>query len=135
MRKIVVALFVLMPGLTQLYAQKKPGFDLQSSMLRGREIYVARCNTCHGKTGEGVEGVYPPLAKSDFLMTSKKKSAHLIRFGLNGSIRVNGVSYNEEMPPADLTDKELSDVLNYIRNSWGNKGEAVDPEAMRAIQK
>lgn len=31
-----------------------------------------------------------------------------------------------------IRDRDVSDVLNYIRNSWGNKGEAVTPEEVAA---
>lgn len=41
---------------------------------------------------------------------------------------VNGKPYNIDMTLFDLSDQDVSDVLNYIRNSWGNKGEAVMPE-------
>jgi nitrite reductase (NO-forming) len=48
---------------------------------------------------------------------------------------VNGKVYNGEMPAFDLSDQEVSDVLNFIRNSWGNKGEAITPEAVNAARK
>jgi len=38
------------------------------------------------------------------------------------------------MTSFDLNDQEVSDVLNYIRNSWGNKGEAVRPEEVKAAR-
>jgi mono/diheme cytochrome c family protein len=43
--------------------------------------------------------------------------------------------YNGEMTGFDLTDEEVSDVLNYVRNSFGNKGEAVTPGEVNAIRK
>lgn len=45
---------------------------------------------------------------------------------------VNGKVYNSEMVGIDLSDEELVDVLNYVRNSFGNKGEAVAPEDIKA---
>jgi mono/diheme cytochrome c family protein len=45
-------------------------------------------------------------------------------------MKVNGKIYNLEMTGFDLTDQEASDVLNYIRNSWGNKGPAVTPKKL-----
>jgi nitrite reductase (NO-forming) len=39
------------------------------------------------------------------------------------------------MPPVDLKDEEASDVLNYVRNSFGNKGAAVTPEEVKAARK
>ena len=54
--------------------QKKPAFDLKASMARGRETYVTYCVSCHMDQGEGIEGVYPPLAKSDYLMADRNRA-------------------------------------------------------------
>lgn len=39
------------------------------------------------------------------------------------------------MSAFDLTDQQASDVLNYIRNSFGNKGSAITPEEVKAARK
>jgi nitrite reductase (NO-forming) len=134
MKKIVIALFTVTLSLTLLSFQKKPAFDLKASIGRGKEIYLAQCVTCHMEAGEGIEGVYPPLAKSDYLMADKKRAITQVIKGANGPIKVNGKPYDGEMTAFDLNDQELSDVLNYIRNSWGNKGEAVKPEEVKAAR-
>jgi mono/diheme cytochrome c family protein len=115
--------------------QKKPAFDLKASSARGKEIYQAQCITCHQENGEGLEDVYPPLAKSDYLMADKKRSIVQVLKGVSGAIKVNGKEYNAEMTAFDLTDQEVSDVLNFIRNTWGNKGIAVTPEEVKAARK
>lgn len=88
----------------------------------------------YGK-GEGIEDVYPPLAKADYLMADKKRSIVQVLYGASGEMKVNGKIYSLEMTGFDLTDQEASDVLNYIRNSWGNKGVAVTPEEVNAARK
>lgn len=115
--------------------QKKPAFDLKASMTRGQEVYTANCVSCHMEKGEGMEGVFPPLAKSNYLMADKKRSIVQIIKGVSGPIKVNGVEYNGEMAAIDLSDQEISDVLNYVRNSFGNKGAAVTPEEVKAARK
>ena len=85
--------------------------------------------------GEGIESVFPPLAKSDYLMVDKKRSIQQILYGASGEIKVNGTTYNGDMPAINLTDEEVSDVLNYVRNSWENKGEAIKPEEVKAARK
>ncbi len=109
-------------------------FDLKASVARGREVYVAYCLSCHMDEGQGIEGVYPPLAKSDYLMADKKRSIEQVLNGVSGEITVKGVTYNGMMTGFDLSDEEVSDVLNYIRNTWGNKGEAVKPEEVKAVR-
>jgi mono/diheme cytochrome c family protein len=115
--------------------QKKPAFDLKASVTRGKEIYQAQCLTCHQESGEGLEDVYPPLAKSDYLMADKKRSIVQIIKGATGAMKVNGKEYNMEMTAFDLSDQEVSDVLNYVRNSWSNKGNAVTPEEVKAARR
>lgn len=86
------------------------------------------------ENGEGIEGVYPPLAKSDYLMADKKRSMVQVSEGASGEMIVNGVTYYGFMTGFPLNDKEVSDVLNYIRNSWGNKGEPVKPEEVKSAR-
>lgn len=108
---------------------------LKASVTRGQEIYTSNCVTCHMQKGEGIQSVYPPLAKSDYLMADKKRAIKQILEGASESMTVNGVQYNGFMNGFNsLSDKEVSDVLNYIRNSWGNKGEIVRPEEVKSVR-
>jgi nitrite reductase (NO-forming) len=132
----IVRVFALLALFTVIFTafKQKPAFDLKASIARGKEVYGSYCITCHMEKGEGIEGVYPPLAKSDFLMADKKRSINITLKGFTGEIKVNGATYTNEMMGVDLTDQEASDVLNYIRNSFGNKGEAVKPEEVKALR-
>lgn len=114
--------------------QKKQKFDLKASIERGKEVYNTNCITCHMEKGEGLEGAFPPLAKSDYLMANKNRSIKQVVEGASGEMVVNGKTYNGEMPAFDLTDEQVSDVLNYVRNSWGNKGPAVTPSEVKALR-
>ncbi len=134
MNKLPVLLF-LFTSITMLVSFQQKQFDMKASMKRGQEIYINYCLSCHLEQGEGIEGVYPPLAKSDYLMADKKRSIVQILNGVKGEMVVNGKTYNLEMPGFDLSDEEVSDVLNYIRNSWGNKGGAVTPTEVKATRK
>jgi mono/diheme cytochrome c family protein len=135
MRKSVLFLTLSISIASFFSFQQKPKFDLKASIVRGKEIYNVQCIACHQEQGEGLEGIYPPLAKSDYLMADKKRSIQQVLHGVTGEIKVNGKVYNGEMSGFDLTDQEVSDVLNYIRNSWGNKGAAVTPEEIATARK
>lgn len=115
--------------------QQKPKFVLKESIEHGKDIYIAQCLTCHLDQGEGIEDLYPPLAKADYLMADKKRSIQQVLYGAKGEMKVNGKTYNTEMSAFDLTDGQASDVLNYIRNSFGNKGSAITPEEVKAARK
>lgn len=101
-------------------------FDLKTSIERGKSIYESQCITCHMAEGEGLEGVFPPLVKSNYL-ANKDILVKIVLMGMRGPIKVNGIDYNSEKPGVMLSDEEVSDLLNYIRNSWGNKGQAILP--------
>jgi mono/diheme cytochrome c family protein len=133
-KKITFLLGMTLISMSFLAFQQQK-FDLKASIERGKEVYGIHCVTCHMDGGEGLEGAFPPLAKADYLMANKKRSIEQTLYGINGEIKVNGKTYNGEMPPFELSDVEVSDVLNYVRNSWGNKGEAVTPEDVKAARK
>jgi mono/diheme cytochrome c family protein len=109
--------------------------DLDASVARGRAIYNTQCVTCHKEKGEGIPEVYPPLAKSDYLMANKIRSVSIVVNGLSGEITVNHAKFDAEMLPMNLPDEQVSEVLNYVRNSWGNKGDAVKTEEVAPQRK
>jgi mono/diheme cytochrome c family protein len=110
---------------TNSYTSQDP---LQESIERGSEIYTDFCMTCHLPNGEGVENVYPPLAKSDYLLKNREKSIRGIKYGQEGEMIVNGKTYNDVMAPLGLSDGEVADVMNYISNNWGNKNDNIVTE-------
>lgn len=131
-----IALFsLLLCSLIFLSFQSKPKFDLKASVAKGKDIYQSTCMSCHMENGEGLEDVYPPLAKSDYLMADKKRVVQQILYGASGPMKVKGKMYNGEMTGFDLSDMEVSDLANYIRNSFGNKGPALLPEEVKAGRK
>ena len=122
--------------LTLFSFQQKPKFDLKASITRGQEVYTVNCLSCHQDEGQGIENIYPPLAKADYLKGDKNKLTNQVLHGISGEIKVNDITYNGEMTPFEhLSDQEISDVMNYIRNSWGNKGDAIKPEDVKAQRK
>lgn len=122
----VTLAFFFISLFTQSFS-KFQAFDLKASMARGKEVYTNFCITCHMEEGNGVENVFPPLAKSDYMMADKKRSILQVINGATGEMKVNGKTYNTPMVGVVLSDEEVSDVLNYVRNSWGNKGAAIKP--------
>jgi mono/diheme cytochrome c family protein len=133
MNKIILSCLYLAFAICLISFQSK-SFDLKASIARGKDVYTTYCISCHMEQGEGLESVYPPLAKSDYLMADKKRSIQQIIKGASGEMKVKGVIYNSEMPAVDITDQEVSDVLNYVRNSFGNKGDAITPEQVKAAR-
>lgn len=104
-------------------------------MEKGKLVFMQTCAVCHQITGQGLPQVFPPLAGSDFLMADKDRSIRIVAKGLSGSIVVNGTTYDSVMPPVvQLTDEQVAHVLTYVRNSWGNTGEAVSPDEVKRVR-
>ena len=112
---------------------KIAGLSKNLQAEKGKRVYLQTCFACHQATGEGLPGVFPPLAKSDYLMADKERSIRGVMKGQSGSMTVNGKQFNGLMPPVMLTDEQIADVLTYIRNSWGNEGDAVTLEDVKKV--
>ena len=111
-------------------------FDLKKSIERGQEIYGGFCAQCHLPNGKGIPGTFPPLAGSDWLKNKRTESIHSVKYGLKGTITVNGQTYQQMMPNPGLENDEVADVMNYIMNSWGNTQEkSVTPDEVISIAK
>jgi mono/diheme cytochrome c family protein len=109
--------------------------DLAQSKARGKEVYENNCIVCHMGQGEGVPDLNPPLAKSDYLLKNPEKALRAIKLGMEGPVVVNGKKYNGMMAPLGLSNEEVSDVMNYISNSWGNKSTKVyTPKMVESIK-
>jgi len=129
MRKTFLLAGIFIPAifLTSNFQDK----NLQESMKRGKEIYMLHCQNCHMENGQGMEGVNPPVAKTTYLKDTKKNIGIILN-GQTGEVIVNGKKYNAIMNPLNyLDDKQIADVLNYIRNSWGNKYPIVTPAQVK----
>ena len=89
----------------------------------GADIFNANCAICHQSNGNGIPGMYPPLADSiGSYVAIPQGRAYLIRvvsFGMNGPISVHGQIYNGMMQPwQKFKDEEIAQVLNYVLTTF-----------------
>ena len=107
----------------------------ESSAERGLAAFQLNCIACHQPTGEGIRGIFPPLARSDYLMADKERSIRIALQGTSGPITVNGVEYQGVMPQLPgLDDEKVADILTYVRSAWGNNGGAVTTAEVAAAR-
>lgn len=112
-----------------------PKRSFEERMTIGKSLYETNCAACHQASGQGVPNVFPPLAKSDYLMGREDKGIGIVLRGLTGEIVVNGVTYNGVMPQLLLNNDEVANILTYVRNSWGNDaGEMITSEEVEAVR-
>lgn len=101
----------------------------QQDMDAGKAIYAHACVACHEADGSGTPRIYPPLPGNANLQSANPAST--LRIILDGAQTVTTPrAPNAGSMPAyakQLTDQEIADVTNYIRNSWGNAAPLVTP--------
>lgn len=88
--------------------------------LDAAQLYQNYCVSCHQADGKGVKGIFPALAGSAIVNDSPSA---LIKVLLKG---INNNENPQKMPAfAFLKDDELAAIINYIRQSWGNRAAKV----------
>ncbi len=102
----------------------------------GKRVYTTICQACHQPAGQGVPGVYPPLAGSEWVTGSEERIIRIVLHGLNGKITVQDKEYNNAMLSlgAVLKDDQVANVLTFIRSEWGNAAPEVKPETVARIR-
>lgn len=108
-----------------------------SAASDGAKIYAQNCSSCHQPNGQGVKGTFPPLVGNPTVTGFDIHVIHIVKFGLTGPIKVNGVEYNGVMPgwAQQLSDADIAAVLTYIRSSWGNRARAISAARVAAVQR
>ncbi|MDW7693050.1 cytochrome c [Flammeovirgaceae bacterium SG7u.111] len=92
----------------------------------GKVVYLTYCAVCHQEDGNGIAGMNPPLTETEWVNGDKTRLINIVLNGLSEEIEVKGEAYNNVMAPHDfLTDKQIADVLTYVRGSFGNESDAV----------
>lgn len=103
-----------------------------SKSLDGKALYEANCVACHQANGEGLKGAFPPL-KGSLIVTNENLELYV-------DIIMNGYDARAEYgvmaavgTNMNFTEKEVTAIINYERNSWGNKGKKVTEEEIKKI--
>jgi mono/diheme cytochrome c family protein len=116
-------------------------FDLAASIQRGATLYPTSCGTCHMPNGMGLPPVNPPLVGSELVTGDARRTIAIPLKGINGPLKVGATVFPGPMIPPALMfpavindDAKLADVLNYVRNTWGNKADAITPEQVKKVR-
>ncbi|QWG15762.1 cytochrome c [Bradyrhizobium sediminis] len=109
----------------------------QAEMTAGKAIYARACIACHEADGSGAPRIYPPLPGNANLQAADPSST--LRIILDGAQTVTTPrAPNTGSMPAyakQLSDREIAEVTNYIRNSWGNAAPPVTPAQVRKARR
>jgi nitrite reductase (NO-forming) len=108
----------------------------EDQIKAGQQLFEGTCSVCHQSNGRGLDGVFPPLAKSDFLNADPKRAVNVVLHGLSGKITVNGTPYDSVMPPmTQLDDAGVANIVTYVLNSWDNAGGQISAADVAAVRK
>ena len=101
----------------------------------GKAVFTQYCMACHQANASGVPNTFPPLNTGSWAGKNPDELITIVLKGLKGHIDVNGESYKNVMPPqSQLTDKEVADVLSYVRSNFGNNFDSVKPEMVKQVR-
>jgi len=95
------------------------------SVPKNEALYLANCAVCHRPGGDGIEKIIPPLLNNAYVIGDREALISVVLNGRGG------------MPPfgEGLTTAELSSVLTYVRQKFGNNASAVDMSLIDKVRR
>ena len=121
------------PGATLAFVPPPFSPAEQARFEAGRTLFAGTCLPCHQAHGRGLDGLAPPLANSEWVNGSAERVVRIALHGVRGPLKVDGRTYNLDMPPwGALRDEDLAALVTYIRREWGNTGAPVTSEFIQA---
>lgn len=122
MRKLLLFSIVLATLISILYScQTADKVEQDAYYVNGRDIYIAQCQNCHGEKGEGLAALSPPLTDTAFIKKNRSQIACFIKHGYSTPVTIHGKVYEGKMPDFNMADIDLTQVIVYITNTFGNK--------------
>ena len=113
----------------------------RTAFLKGKAIYAREgfCTTCHQPDGKGLPASgFPPLTGSKWVTGNQDRLIKLVLKGMIGPIEVAGKNYPGQVPMtpfgAMLKDDEISAVITYVRNSFGNNASVVTAARVKQVR-
>lgn len=126
------------PGVAEV-AEVVDYYSLDWQMERGARLFGNNCAACHQANGEGLAGVYPPLAGSPWVTEDENLILKILLRGLQGDIVVLGNTYNGAMPSygdngSNWRDRDIAAVATYVRQSFGNDAAPITQEMIESAR-
>ena len=110
--------------------------EAKTAEVPGKATYGTYCIVCHQADGNGVTGMYPSLVNKDWVGGDKTRLIKIVLNGLSDPITVNGEKYQNVMASHDfLNDKQIADVLSYVRKNFGNDYDPITEAEVAEVRK
>ncbi len=102
----------------------------------GKKLYMKYCSNCHQEDGTGLARLYPPLKNSDYLINNPDSVICGIRHGHKGEMIVNGIMFDQEMPPIpQITDLEIAEIATYVFTEFADTVMIISQHDVREVMK
>lgn len=128
------------PEFAEVKAPAHLNAEAKAQFLAGQKIYFreGHCVTCHQPNGKGLDPAFPSLEKSEWVSGDSDRLIKISMYGLMGPIEVNGKKYDGQVPMTPfagmLKDDEIAAVLTFVRNSFGNQADPIQPKQVEKIR-
>lgn len=116
--------------------QHVPYPQLSESSKRGRQQYLNVCAGCHGMEGEGKPHIAVAMQGNTTLRLSDTRNLLRVVVDGIGEQQFGGFERMQPMPgfAEKLDDAQLTDLLNYLRQSWGGLPGDLDVQAVSQLK-
>ncbi len=93
---------------------------------RGSDGFATNCAPCHQADGSGMQRLAAPLRNSKWVLGDDGLLVRIVLHGLKGELL---------MPPmGTLDDRQLAEILTYIRSAWGHRAPPISPERVASVR-
>ncbi len=124
------------PG-DEMAGGKAPLTGEQTALLEKGKAFYRHCASCHGDKGQGVAGLAPELAGSEWVTGPVEWLSRIVLDGMQGEIEVNGKTWNGVMPGhrqfPNLDAETLTGLLIHLRRLGNNAADAPSVAKVREI--
>lgn len=124
--------------IVELTPEEKEALRLERKISSGEKVFAVRCASCHQANGLGIAGQYPPLDGSNWVTSDPGIISNIILKGLKGEIVVKGETYGTSaavnMAAVAISDREIANVVTYVRQAWGNNAEEISEGEVASIR-
>jgi mono/diheme cytochrome c family protein len=103
---------------------------------RGKELYEQICAGCHMVDGSGVGNLQPALLGSSVVKGDPQLLVQVILRGPAAVLPADRPKYSNVMPAFSFfTDQQISDLLTYLRQAFGENASALTSAQIAAARK
>lgn len=138
------SVFLAIPFVVLTLGMKTPKSEVNSIEFNsptqqkkaGEKVFKKYCASCHQLDGGGVPNLAPPLIGTKYVLGDKIRLINILLNGFNEDVEIDNEHFSNPMPPFEskLTNKDIANVLTFVRSSFGNKASAVTPAEVEAVR-